>query len=212
MMSGVIITVNQENIIEWDGLKASEYHAKTTMMMSSWAVIDLFGLIEKYIFRLLDIFVRANPQHLMRGKEYRDLRRIFNARKNSDDSETLWKAEFNKRIESWKRKRLYDGIDKVFLNYLEISEIRGLDPYRWDIHVICIKAISMLRNCLIHGQDTVPSDLAEQLKHKNLAGIRLNEGEPLIFGTEYLQSIELYLNNLITELNKSLMERAINEQ
>lgn len=201
-----------ENIVEWSGDKASENHARTTLMMSSWAIIDMFGLIEKYIFKLFDIFIRYNPEHLLRGKEYRDLRRIFRARKDSDENEELWEIKFSKRIEQWKRKRLYDGISKVLTHYIKITKIYDSDPARWDVHPVCINGISSLRNALIHGEEAASKELADIFAHNSLRGLKLEEGDTLMFNTEYLQNIELYLNRFITDLNHGLMSLVIQQQ
>jgi len=192
-------------IAEWKGEEVATNHIKTTVMMASWGIVDLYGLVEKFILNLFDFYYMQNPSNLLQGPEFRELRQMYRKRDESEESLKQWNNTFKERLSNWKRKKLYDGIDKVFINYCNLTGIYTENNDIFEQHAICLKGLSVLRNSLIHGLENATEELEDATQHPFMQGIHFKKDSPLIVTTEQLQSVERYLNVLLTNLNKRLL-------
>ncbi|MBU3161352.1 hypothetical protein KPL37_16715 [Clostridium frigoris] len=201
--------VEQANIVVWDGITASKAHKDTVDIIAEWGMIDLYGCIEEFVFNLYSIYLDYHPNILMEGSEFKKLRRIYNQREEGEAERILWNDAWKERIEKWHRKKLYDGIDKIFLSYCNHSRIK--EPSKYTHTTIqtwaeTIKGISILRNCLIHGVEVVPKELEEFCQKPYCMSFDFKEGQTLKVKLHHLQSVEMFTDQLLNALNTSFLE------
>ena len=202
-------TPEQAKMVTWDGVTAARAHLKTIDMMAAWGLIDLYGCFEEYIFTIYRAYLRYYPESILQGDEFRQLRKL-NQMKKQDTSLCLeWENKMKERMDNWQKKRMYDGLDKVFLAYCNITGIKEPSTFkltniqRW---AEVIKGISLLRNCLIHGVKVVPQELAEYSKKPYSLTFDFVQGNQLKILLHHLQSVELFSNQLLSAINMSLVE------
>jgi len=113
------------------------------------------------------------------------------------------------RLDNWQRKKIYDGIDKIFIGYYTTSGIKIASFYK-DTTVeslaTSIKGVSILRNCLIHGTYNVPKELAEIANQAKVFEFPLKEGEKIEIDIRHLMSVESFTQGLLGAINLSLIE------
>jgi len=199
------------NIALWDMETAAKNHGETIPMLAAWGLTDLYSCIEEFVFELYKIFLNQHPESIIKGADFRDLRRIRHEATENAGKLKEWEEAWAERLESWQRKRLYDGLSKVFLAYATASGIKPPSIYTLstvETWAETIKGIGELRNCFTHGVDVVTPELAEFSKMPNSMYFDFKEGEPLQVELRHLQSVECFLDQLLTALNLSLIERA----
>lgn len=209
-VSSVRVNHNQPAIVpiaEWDSDVVSDAHMKPIPMLCSYGVIDLYTCLEEFVFDFYEIYLRQNPDPLMQGSEFRDLRQMYRERNESPE---VWQAALSERLENWKRKRLYDGLGKVFRAYSEVARLETPSGYSLttiETWAECIDAFSLLRNCLIHGATVAPDELAEFSTAEHRMGFDFKSGEPLKVSLNHLMNLDCFCDSLLTGLNISLYER-----
>src|SRR5690606_37533089 len=97
---------------------------------------------------------------------------------------------------------------KVFLSFCDQTGIRKASRYEsspmdWSES---ITGISIVRNTIVHGGKTVSKELAEFCERPHSLGLNFKEGGELKIDIYKLQSVELFLNQLLTAINISLVE------
>lgn len=196
-------------IAEWENEKVADAHLKPISMLCSYGVIDLYSCMEEFVFDFYETFLWHNPDSLMRGPDYRELRRLYREKEESPDA---WESVFSDRLDSWRRKRLYDGLGKIFRAYCENGKLEKPSIYNQtdlETWAKCIEAFSQLRNCLIHGAEAVPDDLAEFSNSRHSMGFDFKKGEKIEVGLKHLMNLECFCDSLLTGINISLFERSM---
>jgi hypothetical protein len=199
-------------LAEWTGAEAAANHRETTTLMSSYGISDLFGVLEEIVFAAYRIFLDHNPQALLRGPEFNELRQLRARAKEDATAREEWHAQWNDRVEKWQRNRLYDGLGAVFLSFMRDA---GLQKPHWYQHSTpetwaeTIGGIGELRNLITHGVGTVSRKLAEFSAKPTSMTFDFKEGEPLDVKLMHLMGVDAFIDQLLTALNASLIERAV---
>jgi hypothetical protein len=209
MGNGVNPTI--ATLVEWDGDTAAEAHLKSVSMIASYGVIDLYACFEEWIFSFYRTYLESNPGNFIVGPENRPLRRLY---ENKASDPEAWNLAWKERLDKWQRKKLYEGLDLIFLSFMNVT---GLQKPKSYVHTTPetwaekIKEISILRNCLIHGEKKIPEELAVISNKPNGLGFKFTTGEEIKLSTNHLMSIELFADQLLTAINLSIVEKAEKE-
>jgi len=194
-------------IAAWDGDTASKAHLDSTNMIASYGIIDLYACFEELVFDFYRTYLTHVPGKFMIGPDNRAIRKIYNNRATDLDS---WNNAWKERLDNWQRKKIYDGLDQVFLSFIALS---GLEKPKSYIHTNpgtwaeTIREIAILRNCLTHGETKIPKDLADLSKKPHGLGFNFNAGDEISLTIHHLMSIELFADQFLTALNLSLFEK-----
>jgi len=127
----------------------------------AWGIIDLGSALEEFIFDLYRVFLWQNPQNLLRGPEYKDLRKLHAGAGISEGDKAKWNTAFAIRLDSWQRKAVYDSKAKVFLAYCNCAGLKTPSIYKQttlDTWADCLNGVCILRNSLIHPNAKVPKN------------------------------------------------------
>lgn len=200
-----------ENIALWDMETTGKNYAETIPMIAAWGLLDLYSCIEEFVFELYRIYLTQHPESIIKGPEFSDLRRLRKEAPNSEEKNQQWAEALDERLNSWQRKRLYDGLSKVFLSYTSITNIKTPSIYTKstvEMWAETIKGIGELRNCFTHGVEVVTKDLSDFSAQPNSMSFDFREGDRLNVQLHHLQSVECFLDQLLTAINLSLIERA----
>jgi hypothetical protein len=200
-----------EQIALWDFATAAKNHRDTMPMLAAWGVADLYSGMEEFVFQFYKLYLSQHPDSLLRGDEFQHLRRLRRNASQGVEHQCAWEAAWTERLANWQKKRLYDGLNKVFLSYTEVVGLKTPSIHRLttvETWADTIKGIGELRNCFAHGVTTVSKELAEFSQKPHSMLFDFAEGEPLTIELRHLQSVECFLDQLLTALNLSLIERA----
>ena len=192
----------------WESEKVADAHLKPLAMICSYGLIDLYSCLEEFVFDFYKIYWWNNPELLMRGPEYRELREKH---RNIKDDESAWESAFSERVENWQRKKLYNGLGKVFRSYCDhakLSKPSWYDQTDIDTWAESIEGFSLLRNCLTHGVENSPKELAEFSTKPHRMGFDFKEGEKIVVSLHHLMHVEFFCDSLLSGINASLFERA----
>ena len=190
----------------WTGEEASERYTESRELIAAYGFADMYGVLEDVIFEAHEIFLRHNPQGLIKGKEYRDLRRKY---ANRDSNFDAWEVAWSKRFEVWRRKKLYDGLPRVAQSYWTSAALRKPSTYEHtDITdwMATIKMFGVLRNHITHSAPHVTQELSESCKIKGNMEFSFQEGDQLKVELFHLMAIECFIDQYLTALNMSLLE------
>lgn len=212
MRSGPGGAAMQAPIAVWPSREAAENYERATPILSAYGASDMYGALEEVIFELYLCFLNDVPMTLMRGQEFSQLRRLYRDREAGDQARMAWEDAWASRLESWRRKKLYDGLHNVLRAFFEHAALVRPSTYRLtDIDDWCrtVEAIGELRNCVTHGASRV-SDRLATLSHQLVGdAFRFNEGDPLDVRLEHLMFIECFCDQLLTAINLSLVEKVM---
>jgi hypothetical protein len=199
----------RKQLAVWDGTTAAKNHIDTVNYLCEFGIIDLYSCLEEFIFSLYKIYLRHNPQNIIKGDEFKPLRKLYREKDESVEKENEWIQALNTRINQWQRNRLYDGLNKVFLAYCNDVKIKAPSFYKetsLDTWADNIEFIALLRNHLVHGATTVNKELgAFSDKHKSLQS-DFKEGQEIKMGLSHIEQTELFTAQLCDALNFSLLE------
>ena len=95
-------------IAQWNGPTASQAHLNTMPMLAAFGVIDLYAHLEEVIFALYRTYLNYHHSQLLRGDEFKNLRRLKRAADKDATQCSSWEAAWQERLNSWQRKKLYD--------------------------------------------------------------------------------------------------------
>lgn len=202
---------NIERIAEWDYAFAAQAHLESAPMLCAWGLMDMYAVLEEFVFSIYRIFLNSHPDCLMQGPDFRDLRRLYRQRNESEELMQAWKAAWEERITSWQQKKLYDGLGRVFLALCNTAGINAPSTYKQtttETWAESISGLSLVRNSLIHGVSTGSEEIEEFCKQPTSLGFSFKAGEPLLIQLLHLQSVECFTDQLLTALNLSLCELA----
>lgn len=199
-------------LASWDGDSASQAHMFTVPKMAAWGYIELFACLEQSVFDLYRAYLSYNPDALLQGDDYRKLRRLRMAAASPSATEpdkAAWNAAWAARLDNWHRKRLYDGLHRVFLALC--TEARLGAPKSMTSTTVAtwaetIEGLGLVRHALIHGATLVSPELAAFCKTQHSMGFSFIDGTPLRVALYHLQAFELFLHQLLSALNLALAE------
>lgn len=196
-------------LVFWEGNYVPNAHESVIPMISSWGIIDINRKMEKFIFELYSIYLKGNPDKLMNGAEYKELRRLHRKKDESQGSKEEWSERIQNRIKEWKNKRSRDNLSGVLIDYYRdtglnnifYEEIDGIINDTIEI----LKFIIELRNSLIHNDAYVSKRLATLSNHSTLIGYNLTEGDKLEMKLIDLQIVELLINRILNFILMQLL-------
>lgn len=195
----------------WWPETAAENYEKSIPLMAAYGIQDLFGAMEEIIFDLYEIYLDAHPLEILKGPDFKDQRRLHRERNDGPEQETAWSAAWAERMTAWRRKRIYDGLHKVFRAFWDRSGLQRSSAYsETDIDDWCtvIETISELRNLLVHGENLVSQRLGELAAAQPRLGFRYVAGKVLELDLWDIMIVERFFSDMIVLLNESLMELA----
>jgi hypothetical protein len=196
----------------WSAPDAADHYAQTTPLIAGYAVTDLFEALEDVIFELYEIMLRHNPGPIIRGEEFRPLRRMWRQRNSSPEAEEDWRKAWVDRYEHWRRKKAYDGLHAVLRAFFEHAGLRRPSAYhRTDVSDWCrtLEMIGELRHLVIHGGAVVSNKLGRLSNTPTSLTFDFVPGAELDVKLHHLQSVECFCDQLLTTINLSLVEKAI---
>lgn len=203
------LRLDDGGIAEWDGLTASEAHRKTVPMLSAFGIIDLYANLEEVIFVLYRIYLNYHPEKILEGGEFKDLRRLRRQAESDASQRSVWENAWQDRLDSWHRKKLYDGLGRVFKSLCNSAGIKEPSTYEHttvETWAESIEIVALVRNALIHGVTTVSKDLSIACSKPHSATFDFKEGEPLVIHLRHLQGVDLFCEQLLSAINLSLVE------
>lgn len=195
---------------QYDGSTAAGAYREIIPTIAGYAIADLYGVLEEIIFDAYEIFLSHSPAPLMEGAEYRDLRRLHARRNESEGDREAWETAWSQRFDQWRRKRTYDPLHRVFVGFFNTAALKRPSEYvltdlaDW---ARTIETIAELRHLLTHGEGTVNAKLAELCASDPSLVWIFKEGEELKPTLLHLQAVEYFIEQLLTTLNTSLVEK-----
>ncbi|MDC0715106.1 hypothetical protein POL68_42050 [Stigmatella sp. ncwal1] len=109
-----------------------------------------------------------------------------------------WEDAWRNRLDTWQRKRLYDGLHRVFLAFCTVET--------W---AETIEGMGLVRHLLVHGESKVTAELAAFCAKPHSMKLGFKEGEPLSMHLFHLQAFEAFTDQLLNALNISLAEHPV---
>jgi hypothetical protein len=199
---------DEEVIASWPPPVGAQQYERTIPLVAAHGVVELFGALEDIVFELYKIFFDYNPEALIRGDQFKALRRLWQGRSRNNQATAAWNQAWEERFAHWRRKRAYDGLHSVFAAFFEHSGLKRPSFYQLtdiDDWSRSVEMIAELRNLIVHGASTVSTRLAE-LSGGAFEGFVA--GEPLEVTLEHLMAVECFSDQLLTAVNVSLLEAA----
>jgi len=191
--------------------EAAAAHLKVQPMLCAHGFIDMYSGLEEMIFAFYRSFLSARPEHILRGDEFKELRKAHRKAKETSAELEAWEALWKVRLDKWHRNKLYDGLGKVFRSFCSEAGVKTPAGYQFttvETWAESIGGISLVRNALVHGATEVPKELATFCAQPHALGFDFVEGQPLRLRLFDLQVVQLFCDQLLTALNLSLVELA----
>lgn len=199
----------------WDGKMAGEVHASSVPMLAAWAFCNMYSCLEEFVFNMFKTFLNAHPLVICKGDDFRTLRQSYRNREIDARHTAEWENLWSERLEKWHRKRLYDGLEKVFTNFVNQSGLKVPSSYeeRFSYTDIAktLGGISLIRNCFIHGATEVPKELGDFCKTFQASLFSFKTGDRFEITLHELATLEHFTHSLTQTLNNSFMELAYPE-
>lgn len=200
------------NVRVWDGSMASVVHSSSIPMLAAWAFCNMYSCLEEFIFKIFRVYLNSNPLEICKGEEYKDIRKIYHARDKSNEQHSAWIEAWSERLESWHRKKLYEGLEKVFKNFINKTGLQIPSFYgaKYDYNDIAktLGGIALIRNCFVHGVTKVPPELALFCESFHSLFFSFTEGESFSLSINDLATLEYFTDTFTQTLNNSLFELA----
>jgi hypothetical protein len=200
------------HVAVWPAAQAADNYSASIPLIAAYGVQDLYGALEENVFALYEIFLRARPERLMEGPEFKALRKLYRDRDTSDEHRAAFHHAWDERFEAWRRSRAYDGLHRVFANFWTAA---GLSRPSWyehtDIADWCrtIETIGEIRHLIVHGENNVSPRLADLCAAQPALGFNFHAGQRLDVELIHLMIVEHFLDSLLTTINASLLELAV---
>ncbi len=202
-------------LAQWDGAKTADNYKDACELISAYGVCDLYGCLEEIIFDAYRTFLEFHPTKILGGSEYKELRKLYNKSKSDPAHRGEWESRWRERLDQWQRKRAYDRLGAVLLAFTAHAKIKKPHWYKNSSPVTwaeTLSGIGELRNLVTHGVATVSSALGDFSRKPHNAGFDFEEGKPLKVRLHHLMGVECFIDQLLTALNASLIERAMGPQ
>lgn len=202
----------QEYVRVWDGKMASEVHESSIPMLAAWAFCNMYSCLEEFVFKIFRVFLELNPLAICKGNEFQDLRRAYRERDISEAHRLDWNERWERRLDAWHRNKLYDGIEKVFNNFILQSRLEIPSAYKaeYDYSDVAktLGGIAMIRNCFIHGATEVPQELGDFCKTFQSSFFDYESGKKFEITLHELATFEHFTDTFTQTLNTSFLELA----
>jgi hypothetical protein len=198
----------EAQLAKWDGDVASEAHLKSANMIASYGIIDLYACFEELIFDFYRLYLMRNPSSLLVGPENKELKKKFRDKESEPEE---WNSALKERLDKWHRNKLYDGLHKVLLSYLNTAGLEKPSSYKHstpETWAETLRGIAILRNSLTHGEKYVSQELAEISHKPHGLNFKFNTGDEINLSVHHLMSVELFGDQLLTAMNLSMVEKA----
>lgn len=195
----------------WTALDTARNYDLARPLLAAYGFADLYGLFEEIIFEFYLIFLNGNPEPLMRGEQFRELRRAHRNRNAGSAAAEEWEAAWADRLSKWRRKRGYDGLHNVFASLYRDGGLKRPSDFKLsDVGDWCrtIQAVGELRNLVTHGVGEVSPELAEYSAGVPSNVFSFTQGETLEVTLMHLMFLECFLDQLLSAIAGSLLERA----
>jgi len=200
------------NVRVWDGGMASEVHSSSIPMLAAWAFCNMYSCLEEFIFKMFKVYLNSNPLEICKGPEFKDIRSLYRNRDEGSEQHSAWVESWEERLDAWHRKKLYDGLEKVFNNFASKTRLQIPSFYdgEYDYNDIAktLGGISLIRNCFVHGVTIVPRELALFCEGFQSSFFRFSEGEKFTLSIHDLATLEHFTDTFTQTLNNSLFELA----
>jgi len=192
----------------WSGRQTALHYKQSTELVAAYGVADLVGSIEDIVFEAFEIYLRHNPECFLIGPENKPMRKLFRDRKANPSA---WETAFAVRYSNWRRKKIYSGLYSVMHQYWNLTGLLRPSKYEHtDVGDWCatVQMFSELRNLIVHSAPKVSSELSQYCSIPTAMTFNFKEDQPLHVELHHLQSIECFLDQYLSALNISLLERA----
>lgn len=196
-------------LASWPGDEAAAAHEATLPKMAAWGYIELYAALESSIFDFFRAYWELRPDGLIRGPDFRELRRLKRAAEADGADEaaiTAWRKDWAARLDGWHRKKLYDGLHRVFLSFCAETGLKTPSKYTQttvETWAETIEGLGLLRHLLIHGEQTVPDELEAFCAKPHSMSFDFKAGAPLRVNLFHLQAFELFADQFLSGLNLS---------
>ena len=194
----------------WTATDTARNYQLALPILASYALSDLYGLLEELVFELYLLYLADEPLTILKGKEFLSHRQAYRQRDDSVEAQHRWQALWSARLNTWQRNKTYDGLHKVFLAFMQNTQMKAPSLYThtevsdW---ALTIEAIGEARNLVTHGVGTVSdrlSTLSSQLKNDVFI---FQAGDPLDITIAHLAFVEFFIDGLLDALTISVFER-----
>lgn len=192
----------------WDGDTAARAHIETVPKLASWGYIELYSALEHFVFNLYQVYLNAHPDRIMQGDDFKALRKLRRQALADPAFKADWEAAWSQRLAQWRRKRLYDSLDKVFLAYFKGAGLKTPPGYKKsnvDTWAETISGLALVRHLLVHGEETVPKELEDFCAKPHALDFNFIAGSPLRISFLHLQVFETFIDQLITAINLAFL-------
>jgi len=201
---------NYTNVKVWSGEQASEVHSSSVPMLAAWAFCNMYSCLEEFVFSIFREYLNENPMTICKGPDFIEIRKIYDERNVCEENLFKWNDVWIKRLDSWHRKKIYDGLEKVFTNFILQTKLKIPSFYsgEYDYSHIAktLRGISLIRNCFIHGVSTVPGELGDFCKGFESTFFEFETGQPFEVTLNELSTLEHFTDTFTQTLNNSLFE------
>jgi hypothetical protein len=212
VITGIRPPESRAVLASWSGGEASHAYRSTLPKMAAWGYIELYAALESSIFEFYRSYWDLHPDRLIRGPDFKDLRRLKRAAEAEGADEAAfaaWNEAWSERLDGWHRRKLYDGLHKVFLAFCAETGLKTPSNYEEttiDTWAETIEGLGLLRHLLIHGEQVVPDELEAFCAKPHSMSFKFKTGDPLRVDLFHLQAFELFSDQLLTGLNISATE------
>jgi hypothetical protein len=204
--------VVKEHLVIWSGEQAAENYELSIPLMSAYGVQDMYGAMEEIIFDLYEVYLNENRHDILKGDEFRDLRRLERESRNDKEVAGAYEKAWQERLDGWRRKKLYSGLHNVFHSFWNRAGLKRPPWYKHtDIGDWCttIEIFGELRNLITHGEDKASQRLEELVSKQPFLGLTFEAGTELHIKLSDMMIMEHFLVNLLNTINLSLFQRGI---
>ncbi|MDA3971815.1 MAG: hypothetical protein PF442_10740 [Desulfobulbaceae bacterium] len=198
-------TMGRSKIALWNGDEVADNYQTIQPLIAENGIIEIYSAIEEYIFISYKIFLNHNPSSLLRGKQFRDLRKLYRTKNEDPELNKEWDIQWTERLNTWHRKKAYDGIKKVFSSYIQISKLSmgGMGELLNGV-AESLDTVAHLRNLLVHNEPLVTEEFAKLTSQPWCPFPNIfQEGEKFAPDLSTLMGIEHMCDNMLTVINLS---------
>ncbi|BBE50798.1 hypothetical protein OYT1_ch1241 [Ferriphaselus amnicola] len=199
----------------WQADMAAKIHESSIPMLSAWAFCNMYSCLEEFIFKIFRSYLDANPLEICKGPEFSGHRKAHRERLESEEKKNCWTSLWSERLEAWHRKKLYDGLEKVFNNFINKTGLKIPSGYKGEYDYTDIGktlgGIALIRNCFIHGASTVPQELEDFCRDYKGLFFSFKAGDKFQITINDLATLEYFTDTFTQTLNTSLLELACPE-
>lgn len=189
--------------------EAARSHLKTQPMLVAYGFIDMYACLEETILRMFRTYWTHNPAKMLTGRDHSDARALFRESKTDDAARARWQEFWTKRLDKWQQEKIYQGLDRVFIGYINTTGLKGPSVYKEttpETWAQSIKQISLIRNALTHGVMSVTEEIESACNRRWLSNFTFKKGDPLTLRLDHLMAVECFCDALLTALNICMIE------